>query len=108
MSADQLRQIFREAEARFAPGRVDRETTFYFTFGSGPGEKWTAWIGPDRCEVKEGKHLDNADCVLKTTTDLFLRMVRDGYMPGTMDFMRGKIKSNDPLLLRELQKALAL
>jgi len=31
--------------------------------------------------------------------------VRDGYTPGFLDFTRGKVKSNDPLLLQELKKA---
>jgi len=108
MSEEELREIFSQAESRFRPGRIDREITYYFTLGPGEGEKWTAWIGPDRCEVKEGKHVDRADCVLKTSTAMFLRMIRDGYVPGAMDFMRGRLKSNDPWLLKELQKALGL
>ncbi len=34
-------------------------------------------------------------------------MVRDGYTPGAFDFLRGKVKSNDPTLLQELKKAFA-
>lgn len=105
---EELREIFAEAKERFRPGRIERSLCFYFTFGDGPGEKWTAWISKDACEVREGKHAERADCVIKTSASFFLQMVRDGYVPGAMDFLRGKIKSNEPLLLRELQRALGL
>ena len=107
MSAQQLREIFTAAQERFRPGALSREISYYFTFGPGPGEKWSVWLGPDRCEVKEGKHLDRADCVVKTSPSLFLRMVRKGYKPGAMDFMRGKIKSNDPTKLQLLKDCFA-
>lgn len=108
MSATELREIFTAAQARFRKGALSREISYYFTFGPGPGEKWSVWLGPDRCEVKEGKHVERADCVVKTTAALFLRMVSKGYTPTAMDFMRGKIKSNDPMLLKDLGKALGL
>ena len=94
-NATNLRAVFGEMEKRFKKGSVPQETAFYFSFGDGPGEKWTLRLGPEKCEVKEGKHVENADCVLKTSPDLFLKMVRGEWTPGAMDFMRGKIKAND-------------
>jgi long-chain acyl-CoA synthetase len=105
MGEAEIRDIFQQLERRFKKGALEREVTFYFSLGEGPGEKWTLFVGPDRCEAKEGKHSEKADCVLKTTPDFFVKMVRDGYEPGFLDFTRGKVKSNDPMLLRELKKA---
>jgi putative sterol carrier protein len=107
MGEADIRTIFGEMEKRFKKGAVERELSFYFSLGDGPGEKWTVRVGPERCEVKEGKHVENADCVLKTSADFFTKMVRDGYTPGFLDFTRGKVKSNDPMLLQELKKAFA-
>ena len=108
MAADEIQEIFEAAQDRFKPGRVDRELSFYFKFGASAAEKWTVWIGPEKCEFKQGKHVEVADCVVKTEAKFFLKMVKQGYKPGAMDFMRGKIGSNDPFLLKELQKALDL
>jgi putative sterol carrier protein len=101
----EIRSVFEQMPGRFQKGALDRKLSFYFSLGDGPGEKWTVLVGPDAAEVKEGKTVENADCVLKTSGDFFLKMVRDGYTPGVMDFTWGKVKSNDPMLLQELKKA---
>ena len=105
MAEADIRTIFEEMPKRFKKGALAKELSFYFSFGEGAGEKWTVRVGPESCDVKPGKQVENADCVLKTSGDLFLKMVRDGYTPGFLDFTRGKVKSNDPLLLQELKKA---
>lgn len=108
MSADEIASLFEAAEARFEPGRVGRDLTFYFSLGHGPGERWTVWVGPERFAARQGKHVERADCVVKTTMRTFLRVAREGHIPGPLDFLSGRIRSNDPLLLRELQRALDL
>lgn len=104
----EIRTVFEGMPARFQKGLLDRDISFYFSLGDGPGEKWTVVAGKEKCEVKEGKTVENANCVLKTSGDFFLKMVRDGYTPGMMDFTWGRIKSNDPMLLQELKKAFKL
>lgn len=103
----ELRAVFDGMPGKFQKGAVAKSTSFYFSLGDGPGEKWTVTVGPDKCEVKEGKPASDADCVLKTSGDFFLKMVRDGYTPGATDFMGpwAKAKSNNPLLLADLKKA---
>ena len=101
-----IRALFEAMPGRFQKGVLERELSFYFTLGDGPGEKWTVVVGPDKIEVKEGKHVEQASCVLKTSSDFFLKMIRDGYVPGVMDFTWGRIKSNDPMLLQDLKSAL--
>ena len=107
MSEHELRAIFTDLEKRFVKGAMTRTTTFYVSLGDGPGEKWTVAVGPETCLVREGK-VENADCVLKTTTEFFLKMVRDRYVPGFLDFTRGKIKTNDPGRLPDLKIAFGL
>lgn len=104
----ELRATFGSLPGRFRKGAVDRNLTFYFSLGDGAGEKWTVIVGPESCEVKEGKTVENASCVLKTSPDFFLKMVRDGYKPGVMDFTMGRVKSNDPMLLQDLKRAFDL
>jgi putative sterol carrier protein len=107
MSESELRAIFGDLEKRFKKGALDHTTSFYISLGDGAAEKWTVIVGPEKCEVREGK-IEKADCVLKTTSDFFLKMVRDRYTPGFLDFTRGKIKTNDPGKLPDLQKAFGL
>ena len=107
MSEQDLRAIFNDLEKRFKKGALDHTTTFYVSLGDGPAEKWTVVVGPEACEVREGK-VEKADCVLKTTSEFFLKMVRDKYTPGFLDFTRGKIKTNDPSKLGDLKSAFGL
>jgi long-chain acyl-CoA synthetase len=58
--------------------------------------------------VKEGKHVAAADCVLKTSPDLFTRIVREAYVPSPAEFMSGAVKTNNVGLLLEFQKTFRL
>lgn len=103
--AETLKTVFFGMQKRFKPNTLEKDQTVYFSLGDGPGMKWTMWIGPSKCEVKEGKLVENADNFLKTSADLFVQMVQGKYKPGAMDFMRGKISAKDPFALQGLFKA---
>jgi len=92
-------------QKKFKPNVLDKDQTVYFSLGEGPGMKWTMWIGPSKCEIKEGKLVENADNFLKTSADLFVQMITGKHKPGMMDFMRGKISAKDPMALQPLFKA---
>jgi putative sterol carrier protein len=100
---EQLKTLFTEMEKRFKPNAIEKDTTFYFSLGEGPGEKWTLAVGPSNCKFTEGKPNGDADCFLKMSSDLFIDMIKGKYTPGMMDFMKGKVKSNDPLRLKALK-----
>lgn len=101
--------LFQELEGKFLPGAVDKSVSFYFTLGSDELSKWTLRIDPKACEIKPGKpEGGTADCVLKTSQDIFTRIVREAYIPGVAEFMSGVVKSNDPELLFTFQKAFQL
>jgi len=77
-------------------------TTFYFSIDD---VKKTLTLDGDGCTVKEGKTVEEADCVCKTSSEMFARIWNDGYRPGIMDFMGGAIKSNAPQLLQQFLQA---
>jgi len=89
---------------RYRSGLVAEPTTYYLSLGDGPGEKWTATLTSTTCEMVQGR-VGDANCVLKMPADMFMRMVNGRYRPGAMDFLSGKIKTNDVALLLKLQQA---
>jgi long-chain acyl-CoA synthetase len=104
-----LVSLFEELQHKFKPRSVARPVSFYFTLGSDSHAKWTVRVEPDRCEIRPGKpEGGTADCVLKTSADIFTRIVREAYVPGPAEFLSGAVKSNDVALLYEFQKAFQL
>jgi long-chain acyl-CoA synthetase len=100
-----LHDVFQELERRFAPNTVERPTSYYFSLGE---DRFTLLVSKDGCEVREGKHVAAADCVLKTSPDLFARIVREAYVPSPAEFLSGAVKTNNVGLLLEFQKAFRL
>jgi len=101
--------LFSELQTKFQKDAVDKPVSFYFTLGSDEKAKWTVVVSKDTCEVKLGKPAGGtADCVLKTSADIFTKIVRESYTPGPSEFLSGAIKSNDVGLLMTFQKVFAL
>ena len=92
--------IFEIMPSRFKKGSAAGPRTFYFSIGE---HKYTVHVDPEDCRVEKGKTVDNADVVLKTTPQIFERMVIQGKAPGALDIARGKIKTNDPGGLQALR-----
>lgn len=86
-------EIFDAMPGRYNTGKVTKPSTFYFSIGD---HKYTVKVDTDNCTVESGKTVENADIVLKTTPEIFEKMVLKGKMPGALDIARGKIKTNDP------------
>lgn len=104
-----LVRLFRELEGRFQQGAVDEQVSFYFTLGAEDEAKWSCIVNPDRCSIRMGKpEGGTADCVLKTSPDIFTRIVREAYVPGFDEFINGAIKTNDPNLLVTFQRVFNL
>jgi long-chain acyl-CoA synthetase len=104
-----LVQLFGELEAKFRAGEVDRAVSYYFSLGNDELGKWTVRVDAKACDVRPGKpDGGQADCVLKTSPEIFTKIVREAYVPGPADFMSGAIKSNDVGLLMTFQKVFRL
>jgi len=95
----EIEKIFTEFPSKYVPGIVDRDLTYYFSIGD---EQWTVFVGPESCEAKKGKHVEKADCFVKSDPKLFTNMVLRNKMPGMMDIARGKIKASDLNLLKKM------
>ncbi len=94
--------IFAELPAAFVPGTVTKPTSFYFSLGD---HKKSVRITPTECVVSDGKTVDNADCVCKTSPEFFLKIWQEGYRPGMKDFLSGTIKSNNPTALQDFLRS---
>jgi long-chain acyl-CoA synthetase len=105
-----LAVLFEELQNKFKPGKVEKPLSYYFTLGAEPMAKWTMHLDPSgACDVRVGKPEGfQADCVLKTTAEIFTKIVRESYTPGAAEFLSGAIKSNDVELLQTFQKAFEL
>ena len=97
-----IETIFSGLEDSYASGMIDTETSFYFSIDD---IKKTVVLTPEACRVEDGKTIEEVDCVCKTSCDFFLKIWNDGYRPGMGDFMSGKIKSNNPLTLKDFLAA---
>jgi hypothetical protein len=95
-----VQKIFEQMPSRYIKGRATKKTIYYFSIGD---HRWTVTIEPSGVTVEPDKKVDNADVVLKTTPELFEKMVLKGKLPGPLDIARGKVKTNDPVGLKNLR-----
>ncbi len=94
-------EIFRLMPARYRKGLLAAPRTYYFSVGD---HRYSVRLTPEGCTVEEGNTLGAADVVLKTTPEIFARLVIQGGIPGMLDVARGRFKTNDPARLQELKK----
>lgn len=100
----EVSKVFERTLAKeFKKGVVKSARTFYFSLDE--DEKWTVALSADACKVTKGKATDEADCVFKSSGQMFLDVWSGAHVPGMKDFMSGKIKSNNPTLLKEFMAA---
>lgn len=102
---DQIRSaedVFKLLPSLFRKGQLSQTLCFYFSIDN---KQWTVTVGPDLCQVQEGKTSERADCYLKASEQIFIGTIRGQHQPSLADFLSGKIKSNRPDLLREFIKA---
>jgi putative sterol carrier protein len=95
----QIGDVFNGLPKLFQKGSVKAPRTFYFSLGE--DEKWTVALDQDKCTITEGKPAKDADCFFKASEEMFLDVWNGKHTPGPTDFMMGRIKSNNPLLLKE-------
>lgn len=88
-----VENIFAKLSGQYLPEKINEPLTYYFTLGD---IKRTVRLDAERCLVEEGKTVEQADCVCKTSPEFFTKIWQEGYRPGLKDFMSGTIKSNNP------------
>ena len=92
-----VEEIFAGLGKCFQADKVTQRQVYYFSVDD---VKKTVTLSPDHVDVQDGKTVVDADCVCKTSTEVFLKIWQEGYRPGMQDFMTGTIKSNNPLALK--------
>jgi putative sterol carrier protein len=98
----EIEKIFKGLPRRFNKANVESERTYYFSLGE--DEKWTVHVTREKCEVRKGRNED-ADCFFKGSTEMFLDVWNGKHQLGPRDFLTGKVKSNNPMLLRDFVAA---
>ncbi len=93
-----IESIFEKLPEDFIKGICKEPTSYYFSLGE---SKKTVQLSAESCEVSEGRVVDSADCVCKTSPEFFLKIWQENYRPGMKDFMTGTIKSNNPNALQD-------
>jgi uncharacterized OB-fold protein len=88
--------VFRALPGRFRSGVATKPLVYYFSIDD---EQWTVFVGPEACEVKSGKAVENADCFLKTSKVIFLGTINGTHTPSMTDLVTGRVKTNNPMLL---------
>ncbi len=81
--------IFSSLQDSYQKGVFSIPTTFYFSVDD---IKKTLTLDGDGFTIMDGKTVEEADCVCKTSAEMFNRIWNEGYRPGVMDFMAGKIE----------------
>ncbi len=97
-----VEKIFSSLSNNYCPGEIDEETSYYFSIDD---IKKTVTLTPENCRIEDGKTIESVDCVCKTDSDFFLRIWNEDYRPGMSDFLSGKIKSNNPMALKDFLAA---
>lgn len=97
-----LDAVFTSLPQSYISGIFSKPTNFYFSLGD---FKKTVQFSPDSCSVSDGKAVETADCVCKTSPEFFLKIWQEGYRPGMKDFMTGTIKSNNPAALQDFLRS---
>lgn len=93
-----VEEIFSGLGESFQADKVAKKQVYYFSVDE---VKRTVTMSPHGVLVENGKTVEDADCVCKTSTEFFLKIWQEGYRPGMADFLSGKIKSNNPFALQE-------
>lgn len=92
-----VESIFNTLPDVFIRGLSGGPKSYYFSVGD---VKKTVFLTGESCTVREGRALEDADCVCKTSPEFFLKIWNENYRPGLKDFMKGTIKSNNPEALK--------
>jgi hypothetical protein len=98
----EVEEIFQGLGKRFNKANVSTERSYHFSLGG--DENWTVHLTKEECTVEKGKN-EAADCFFEGPAELFLDVCSGRHQLGPMDFLSGRVKSNNPMLLKEFVKA---
>lgn len=97
----EIEAIFKGLCKRFDKARVTAARSYHFSLGE---EQWTVRLTKEGCSVRRGGGAD-ADVFFEGPPELFLDVWNGRRSLGPVDFLTGRVKSNQPLALREFVAA---
>ena len=100
-----MRPVIEELERRYVPDAVEQPLTYYFSLGD---ERWTVRVTKEEIEIAQGKTTNSADCVLKTSPEVFEKIVCQAWVPTPQSFVSGEIKTSNINHLMKMQKIFQL
>ena len=104
---DFLEALFEELPGRFQAEEVEKPISWYFSLGE--GKRWTVQVDEKQCTVTPGRPPGgSADCVIKTSSEIVEKIIRQAYVPDVPEFVSGKIKTNEIPLLMAFSKVFRL
>ena len=104
---DFLEALFEELPGRFQAEEVEKPISWYFSLGE--GKRWTVQVDEKQCIVTPGRPPGgSADCVIKTSSEIVEKIIRQAYVPDVPEFVSGKIKTNEIPLLMAFSKVFRL
>ena len=80
--SDSVEEIFSSLESSFKAGVLRERHSFYFSIDD---HKWTVVVDSESCSVERGKTVENADCFVKTSEEMFLK-IYNGQISCPADF----------------------
>lgn len=96
----QVERIFTGLPPRFTAEHFSEDRVWYFTLGGSDGPRATLRVTAAGATWHKGKPEGGADCVVKTSVEMFRKICEEGYAPDPSEFISGAIKVSEiPLLI---------
>lgn len=93
-----VEEVFAQLGESFQADKIAKKHIYYFSVDE---VKKTVTLSSEGVLVENGKTVEGADCVCKTSAAFFLRIWQEGYRTGMADSLSGEIKSNNSFVLQE-------
>lgn len=94
---NEMEKLITEMTSTFRKNVFLEKKTFYFELEN---DVVTATVDAHSIQFEKGKTVADPDCNCKTSSEMLRMIWFNGYQPGILDFLGGKIKTNDPLMLQ--------
>jgi long-chain acyl-CoA synthetase len=108
-STPPLERAFTSLPSRAKPEEITDRKSWYFSLGETDELKWTVSAADGTAHVTRGKPTGGkADCVVKTSPDMMLKIIEQAYTPEVNEFVTGVIKTSDLDLLVKFSQSFRL
>jgi long-chain acyl-CoA synthetase len=104
-----LERAFSSLPSRAKREEITDRKSWYFSLGETDDLKWTVSAADGAAQVTRGKPAGGkADCVVKTSPDMMLKIIEQAYTPEVNEFVTGVIKTSDLDLLVKFSQSFRL